>query len=80
MAYKPSDLSVIAYANGFTLWHYKTEDSPAAVQEKGYFDETGDMLRIGDRIMVNMAEGLSGDVTVKDVSEGVTVASITNIA
>ncbi len=25
MTYKPSKLSVLAYANGFTLWHYKSD-------------------------------------------------------
>ena len=27
MAYQSKDLSVLAYANGFTLWHYVTTDS-----------------------------------------------------
>ncbi len=31
MAYDPKRLSVLAYANGFTLWHYLTNDSATAV-------------------------------------------------
>jgi hypothetical protein len=27
MAFSARDLSVLAYANGFTLWHYRTGDS-----------------------------------------------------
>jgi hypothetical protein len=26
MAYDPTNLSALSYANGFTLWHYKTTD------------------------------------------------------
>lgn len=57
MAYKSRDLSVIAYANGFTLWHYTTEDSAATVDTSGYFDEAADMLRIGDMILANTSTG-----------------------
>ena len=33
MAYQSKDLSVLAYANGFTLWHYATADAATAVVE-----------------------------------------------
>ncbi|WP_142849972.1 hypothetical protein [Telmatospirillum sp. J64-1] len=55
MAYKSRDLSVLAYANGFTLWHYTTTDSADAVDASGYFNEAADMLRAGDLIMANTA-------------------------
>jgi hypothetical protein len=29
MAYRSKDLSALAYANGFTLWHYRTSDAAA---------------------------------------------------
>src|SRR5512132_456361 len=35
MAYSPHDLSVLAYANGFTLWHYTTTDSAATADTAG---------------------------------------------
>ena len=38
MAYQSKDLSVLAYANGFTLWHYATADAAAAVDSAGYFN------------------------------------------
>lgn len=47
-----SDLSVLAYANNFTLWHYKTID--AAVTGTGYFNHAADMMNIGDLIIVNL--------------------------
>jgi hypothetical protein len=53
MAYKSRDLSVIAYANGFTLWHYTTTDVAASVDTAGYFNEAADMLRVGDMILAN---------------------------
>lgn len=50
-------LSVLAYANGFTLWHYVTADPLAAVEGAGYFAAAATMLRAGDMIMVNAAQG-----------------------
>ena len=51
MAFKSKDLSVLAYANGFTLWHYTTVDLAADVDTAGYFNTACDMLRVGDMIM-----------------------------
>ena len=34
----PTTLSVLAYANGFTLWHYTTTDSAATTDTSGYFN------------------------------------------
>ena len=53
MAFQSKDLSVIAYANGFTLWHYATEDLDTVVDGSGYFDEATDMLRKGDILIAN---------------------------
>ena len=54
MSYKSKDLSVLSYANGFTLWHYTTGDLAADVDTAGYFNEAAHMLRIGDMIMANV--------------------------
>lgn len=58
MAYDASNLSALTYANGFTLWHYKTPDGAGDVMAPRYFTggpyggaET--MLRAGDFIFVN---------------------------
>jgi hypothetical protein len=53
MAYDASNLSALTYANGFTLWHYKTADTAADVDTNGYFNEAASMLRIGDFILAN---------------------------
>ncbi len=62
MAFRSRDLSVLAYANGFTLWHYRTQDGIESLLglgaesggEPGYFGSANDMLRAGDQIIVNM--------------------------
>lgn len=52
MAFKARELSVLAYANGFTLWHYASADPLAdVVVTPGYFDTASDMLRAGDLIL-----------------------------
>ncbi len=57
MAYQSKNLSVLAYANGFTLWHYTTADVAADADTAGYFNEAADMLRAGDMIMANLETG-----------------------
>ncbi len=52
MAFKASDLSVLAYANNFTLWHYTTIDN--AVNGANYFDKAADMMRVNDLLIVNI--------------------------
>lgn len=54
MAYQSRDLSVLAYANGFTLWHYTTADAASAVDTSGYFNAAADMLRAGDIVIANV--------------------------
>ncbi len=53
MAYDPRNLSALTYANGFTLWHYKTPDPASAVDDTGYFNTAAGMLRVGDFIFGN---------------------------
>ena len=48
MAFSIRDLSVLAYANGFTLWHYKAgAGGVAAAGGPGFFDPAADMLASG---------------------------------
>lgn len=57
MAYNAKNLSVLAYANGFTLWHYTTTDLATAVDGAGYFSGATDMVRVGDMILANTDTG-----------------------
>ena len=52
MAFTASDLSVLAYANNFTLWHFVTTDND--VTTANYFDKAADMLRVNDLIIANV--------------------------
>lgn len=54
MAYDPKNLSVLCYANGFTLWHYTTTDTISEVNSAGYFNGASMMVRIGDMFMANI--------------------------
>lgn len=82
MAYDPNNLSALTYANGFTLWHYKTADLSADIDTTGYFNEAATMLRIGDFIMANTAIDAtvsSGVFIVRANNEtGVDVANISS--
>jgi hypothetical protein len=59
MAYQPENLSALSYANGFTLWHYRTSDVAADVDTAGYFDKAVRMLRVGDFILLNAGVGVA---------------------
>jgi len=54
MAFSSKDLSVLAYANGFTLWHYTTVDLAADVYTSGYFDTATDMVRVSDMVLAHV--------------------------
>ena len=53
MAYLSKNLSVLAYANGFTLWHYTTPDKADEIAAPKYFDPAAEMVRIGDMVLAN---------------------------
>ena len=52
MPFEPNDLTVLAYADGYTLWHYVTDDQANEVQQSGYFDSAQDVFRNNDRIEI----------------------------
>ncbi len=58
MAFAIRNLSVLAYAQGFTLWHYKALANPLAeTASDGFFDAASDMLMPGDMMMVSGLDG-----------------------
>lgn len=52
--FKNNNLSVLAYANNFTLWHYTTIDTATEVAASDYFNSAVDMLRVNDLIIANV--------------------------
>ena len=58
MSFKTQDLSVLAYANNFTLWHFTTPDD--SVTSNDYFNAAAGMLRKNDLIIANVdTDGVS---------------------
>ncbi len=58
MAFSLRNLSVLAYANGFTLWLYNAGgEGRETVAGPGFFDAAGDMLAGGDMVMVSARDG-----------------------
>jgi hypothetical protein len=65
------DPSVLSYAQGFTLWHYKAGAATLAdVCAAGFFDKATDMMASGDMILISAADG-GRIVFVKHTSGGV---------
>lgn len=59
MAFQNKNLSVIAYANGFTLWHYAAEETLATITATGYFNDVISLMNIGDIVMINASDSTS---------------------
>jgi hypothetical protein len=74
MAFQNKNLSVIAYANGFTMWHYTGPEALTAISASGYFNSVSALMNSGDIIIVN-----GGDTTglrkITATSPNVTVAA-----
>ena len=65
MAFSSCSLSVLAYANGFTLWHYSAgEEYLAAAASAEFFDTARDLVSAGDIVMVT-GEGGGSIVFIK---------------
>ncbi|MBO7066803.1 MAG: hypothetical protein J6W40_04240 [Alphaproteobacteria bacterium] len=59
MAFQNKNLSVIAYANGFTLWHYAANETLATIATAGYFNNVKTLMNIGDIVIVNGSDSTS---------------------
>jgi hypothetical protein len=58
MSFAVRNLSVLAYAQGFTLWHYTSKaDGLAEVAREGFFDSASDLLTGGDMMLVSAPDG-----------------------
>lgn len=79
MALNNKNFSVMAYANGFTLWNYTTEDALSTVIAANYFNEVAAFARKGDMILAVAGKSplAAAVLFVKDIADGVvTVADI----
>ena len=64
MAVDPNRLSVLAYARGFTLWHYRAPGRARELARPGFFDPASELLRSGDLIIATLETGDTAIVTV----------------
>jgi hypothetical protein len=75
MAFQNKNLSVIAYANGFTMWHYVGSEALATISASGFFNGVASLMNAGDVIIVN-----GGDTTglrkITATGPSVTVAAL----
>ena len=61
MSFRAQDLSVLAYANGFTHWHYRTAD-PLGALRGDYFAGAAELFRPGDQITVTLLGNARADL------------------
>jgi hypothetical protein len=58
MAFSLRNLSVLAYAQGFTLWHYRSgAENLIQVSAPGFFEDASDMFAMGDMVMISAPDG-----------------------
>lgn len=65
MSFDHKNLSVLSYANGFTQWVYKTDDSINDIENKGYF-QAKNFIANNDVIIACTNEGVFNLYTQKD--------------
>ena len=72
MAFQNKNLSVIAYANGFTLWHYASNnETVSTISATGYFNDVKTLMNIGDVIIINASD----NTTIKKIN--ITASNVT---
>lgn len=74
MAFQNKNLSVIAYANGFTLWHYSASETLATITANGYFNNVKTLMNIGDIIIINASD----NTAIKKIN--ITELNVTTVA
>lgn len=58
MAFENKNFSVLAYANGFTLWHYATKtDMLKDLEDQNYFLQVRNLMNTGDIVILNGSNG-----------------------
>ena len=71
------ELSVLAYANGFTLWHYTSAtDTLETTSVANYMADVADMLSVGDIIMATGSDGCRMICVTKAAGETVITAPL----
>jgi hypothetical protein len=75
MAFAVRNLNILAYANGFTLWHYQAgSDRLQSVVARDFFADACDMLTAGDLMMLSAVDG-ARVVAVATPEDGIVVVA-----
>ena len=74
MAFQNKNLSVFAYANGFTLWHYSAAETLSTITANGYFNNVKTLMNFGDIIIINASD----NTAIKKIN--VTELNVTTVA
>ncbi len=53
MPASPRNLSVLCYAQGFTLWHYRAPATVAALLRPDHFAPLAELFTAGDMVLVS---------------------------
>ena len=75
MSFQNKNLSVIAYANGFTLWHYCGTETISSIAATGFFNSVRTLMNIGDIIIINASDN-TAIRKVNQTAQNVTVAAV----
>lgn len=59
MPFSPDDLGALFQGDGFTLWHYRTADTRAAVAAAGYFTPVAGSMSPGDLVILQAADAMA---------------------
>tara|TARA_R100000353_G_scaffold15352_1_gene14902 strand:+ start:188 stop:451 length:264 start_codon:yes stop_codon:yes gene_type:complete len=81
MAYSSANLSLMSLSSDKRIFSYTTTDAIGTVNNSGYFNDSANMIRVGDVIMVHDSNTpthhwcvcVSNNGTVVDISDGTVV-------
>lgn len=65
--FKNKNLSVVAYASGWTLWQYYTEDSLETVEVDGYFDKISHLCATGDIVIIVVRGQVGKETAIRSI-------------
>tara|TARA_R100000700_G_C3172095_1_gene146640 strand:- start:2230 stop:2493 length:264 start_codon:yes stop_codon:yes gene_type:complete len=82
MAYNSANLSLMSLSSDKRIFSYTTTDAVGTVNNSGYFNDSANMIRVGDVILVHDSNTpthhwcvcVSNNGTVVDVSDGQVIA------
>lgn len=56
MAFEVANLTSLSYGNGFTMWHYKTDDNINEVSARNYFFGASNYMKDNDMVIVHSSK------------------------